>query len=105
MAKQIATLNKLVAVEPFPAKTLKQTVMKGGLIGVAQKVELLGLKVILQSEDRRFFPGDTVYVKGDLSSQDFTSNVQEIEGKTFVLIPDSYIQLLVESDDAVRYFK
>lgn len=87
------TYNKLVAVEPFPTKTIQRTVMKGGLIGVAQKVELTGLKVVLESDCCRFRPGMTVWVRGDLAAQDFANNIQNINGKQFILLSDSYIQV------------
>lgn len=88
------TMNKQVAVSPFPTKSIKPVVMKGGLVGVAQKVELTPLDVILQSEDGRFKPGMKVYVRGDIVVQEFANNVQNIGGKTFVLLPDSYVQLV-----------
>ena len=87
------THNKLIAVEPFPTKSIKQVAMKGGLIGVSQKVELQALKVILESDDGRFKPGMKVYVRGDLSAQDFTANIQTIEGQTFILLPDHFVQI------------
>lgn len=85
-------MNKLVAVEPFPNKSIKPVAMKGGLIGVAQKVELTPLKVILGSEDGRFTPGMTVWVRGDLSAHDFSANIQNIDGLSFILLSDSYVQ-------------
>ena len=87
------TTNKLIAVEPFPAKSIKPVVMKGGLIGIAQKVEYAALTVILPSEDGRFKPGMKVYVRGDLSAQDFSANIQNISGFTFILLPDSFVQM------------
>jgi hypothetical protein len=95
---EMFTTNKIIAVEPMPAKSIKQTVMKGGLIGVAQKVELIGLKVILPSEDGRFLPGMKVYVRGDLSVESFSANIQEIEGVTFILLPENYIQLVAKQE-------
>lgn len=88
------TMNKQLAVEPFPTKSIKPVTMKGGLIGVSQKVELTGLAVILDSEDGRFKAGMKVYVRGDLSAHDFTTNIQNIGGKTFILIPDTLVQLV-----------
>lgn len=88
-------MNRLVAVEPLPPKSIKQTTLKGGLMGIAQKVELIGLKVILNSDDGKFKAGQRVFVRGDLSAQDLGANIQEINGLTFVLIPDSYVQLVV----------
>lgn len=87
------TYNKLIAVDPFPSKSIKPAVMKGGLIGVSQKFELTPLKVILESDDGRFKPGMTVWVRGDLAAQDFTGNIHNIDGKTFILLSDSYVQV------------
>ncbi len=87
------TSNKFIAVEPFPQKSIKPIAMKGGLIGVAQKVELTPLKVILDTEDGRFKAGMTVWVKGDLSAQDFSANIQNIDGFTFILMPDNFVLL------------
>lgn len=70
--------------------------MKGGLVGVAQKIELTGLKVVLPSEDNKFQPGMTVYVRGDLTALEFTANIQNIGGKTFILLPDNYVQLVID---------
>jgi hypothetical protein len=97
MTSTIRTLNKLVGVEPFPQKAVKPVTLKGGLIGVAQKVELTPLKVMVPSEDGRFTPGMTVYVRGDLSAQDFSGNIQTIAGLTFILLPESYVQLVIDA--------
>ena len=88
------TMNKQVAVSPFPTKSIKPVVMKGGLVGVAQKVELTSLDVILPSEDGRFKPGMKVYVRGDIAVQDYTNNIQNIGGCTFFLLPDSAVMLV-----------
>lgn len=88
------TMNKQIAVEPFPTKSIKPVQLKGGLIGVAQKVELTPLAVILPSEDGRFKPGMKVYVRGDLAAQDFSMNIQNINGKTFILLSETYVMLV-----------
>jgi hypothetical protein len=89
----LITQNKLIAVSPFPAKSIKPVAMKGGLIGVAQKVELTALDVVLPSDDGKFLPGMKVFVRGDLSAHDFAANTQEIDGKTFILMPESHVLL------------
>lgn len=89
------TCNHLIATEPLPPKSIKQTTMKGGLIGVAQKIELMELKVIYQSEDGKYTPGMKVYVRGDLTLEHFGGVIHELNGVQFVLIPDKYIQLAI----------
>ena len=94
------TQNKQVAVTPFPTRSIEQTVLKGGLIGVAQKVRLTELTVVLPTEDGKFRPGMRVFVRGDLAVQEFSANIHEIEGKTFILLDDNKIQLVIDPENA-----
>lgn len=89
------TLNKLVAVSPFPTKSVT-TVKKGGLVIAESKVSLTKLEVMLESEDSKFRPGMVVYVNGNLSTNPEWSNLHKLEqyGLEFILIPESVIQLV-----------
>ena len=100
MKTKAYTQNKLVATTPFPTRSTEQTVLRGGLIGVKQKVTLTELTVVLASEDGRYQPGMKVFVRGDLAVQDSNGNIHEIDGKSFILINEAQIQLVVAPENA-----
>jgi hypothetical protein len=84
-----------VAVEPFPDMSVKTTAQGAGSVKVARietKVALVPLKVVWHSEDGRFFPTNTVYVKGSHFTQPWAKEVHEIDGEKFILIPDSVVE-------------
>lgn len=82
--------NKKIAVTPFET-TQTQVSVTGGLARVQQKAELTKLTIVFQGEG--YFPGDTVWVKGELCKHGFANEVYEIDGKKFVMIPAEFVLL------------
>jgi hypothetical protein len=79
-------LNGKVALEPF-ASTEIQTKNYGGFAVVAQKVQLIPLKVVFGNDEIQ--EGQTVYVHGDATKHPFANQIHELDGKKYILVPIS----------------
>jgi len=83
-----------VALEPFPAMSVEKN-QKSGFTTIRQKTELTALKVVYDSEDRRFRRGDIAYVMADQYSHPWAKAVYEVGAEKFVLAPNNVIQGLL----------
>jgi hypothetical protein len=97
------TVNKKVAVTPFPTTSTQVTVSRG-LVEMRQKKELAALTVVYDCWDTgsgfSFDTGDTVYVPGELCAHQLAKAVFELEpGKPFILVP---ADMVVGVERAVR---
>jgi hypothetical protein len=84
------TVNKKIAVTPFPSTQTKIEVGANGLPTIKQKRELTPLTVVYDSwdDDLDYIAGDIVYVPGDLCKHQGINQVYELEaGKPFILMP------------------
>lgn len=80
------TINKLVAVAPFET-TQNRIKVEKGLSYLTAKTELSQLKVVLRTDDNEFEPGDTIFVKGETRKHTYASEIFEVDGVSFILIP------------------
>jgi hypothetical protein len=90
--------TKNVAVEPFPDMSIKTTAQGAGTVKVVRienKVTLTRLYVVFPSEDGRFSPGDGVLVRSDLFVQPFAKERHELDGKSFILLPENYVEAII----------
>ncbi len=95
------TVNKKIAVTPFPTLDAKVSV-KGGVARLNQKSELSKLTVVY-SDDSVYMAGDTVYVRSDLYTHQFAKETYELEaGKPFIVIDSSLVLLHALSDHVHR---
>lgn len=92
------TVNNYIAVEPFPERNVKHVALKGGLIGVSQKVELIGLKAIFGDDKGTVSPGDVVFVRADLYANEAYNTVFNVADKSFILLPVS-VAVMVDKND------
>lgn len=81
------SLNDLVICKPkIDAGGIKQEVTNG-FAKVVQKVEIIGLEVVIDSQDG-LSKGDTVFVKEErLVTQQWAKNVLKLNGETVILVP------------------
>ena len=86
------TMNKVVACTPYTAQAVKK-VLKGGIAMIEQKVNLQELTVVLAS-DSGFTPGQKVFVRGDSAVQNWSKEVFTVEGKDFILVPETAIMVV-----------
>lgn len=94
--------NKKVPVEPFTVKGVEVKV-SSGFGTVSQKTDLTALKVVFPNEASgkpdlehlALYPGDTVYVRGEMSAHQWAKEVFELHGKKFILMPEEFV-LMVE---------
>lgn len=86
------TMNKVVACSAFPKQNIEK-VIKGGIAMIDKKVNLQELTVVLNS-DSGFFPGQKVFVRGDAVVQNWVKEVFTVEGKEFILVPESAIMVV-----------
>lgn len=94
----LRTTNKKVAVEPFGDMSVKTSAQGQGAVKVARienKVTLTRLKVLFSTEDDTIHPGDEVMVRSDLFLQGWAKERHEFEGKTFILLPEQYIEAII----------
>jgi hypothetical protein len=89
----MVTVNKRIAVTPFPTVDTKTTVVKGGMVVIKQRAELTRLVAVYGAEYfegsqvRVVQPGQGVYVNGDLCKHQLARDIFETEpGKPFILI-------------------
>lgn len=85
-----------VATEPFQDTSVKTSLNGEGSVRVARienKVSLVPLAVVFDSEDGRWKAGDVVYVKGNLFTQMWAKEFFKTpEDKTFILMPDGCVE-------------
>lgn len=87
------TINKKIAVEPFPTTETKSEVISGRVV-IKQRNELTALKVVFETdvdEEPCLDPGDVVYVRGDLCKHQLAKEIFEMDGKQFILIDASTV--------------
>lgn len=93
----LVTMNKKVAVEPFPDMAVKTTAQGQGAVKVARienKVGLTRLRVVFPSDDGRFRTGQLVWVRSDLYLQNWAKEKHQVEGVEFILMPESHVEVL-----------
>jgi hypothetical protein len=86
-----------IAVTPFPDMSVKTSSQGTGSVKVARidnKITVVPLTVLFPSEDSRFFTGDVVFVKGNNYTLPWAKDVYEVDGRSFILIPDSVVELV-----------
>lgn len=86
------TMNKVVACSAFPKQNVEK-VIKGGIAMVDKKVNLQELTVVLAS-DSGFTPGQKVFVRGDAVVQNWVKEVFTVDGKEFILVPETAIMVV-----------
>jgi hypothetical protein len=96
--KRFVTMNKKVAVSPFPDMSVKTSAQGQGAVKVGRienKVKLVELSVVFPSEDGRFMSGYKVLVRGDLYLQSWAKEIQEFDGCQYILVPESFVEALI----------
>lgn len=90
----LMTQNNLVACTPMKQQAISQ-VVKGGFALVDKKVQLEELKVVMSfsSKDAHYHEGDSVWVRADQSVQPYAKEVFTVDGKEFILVPQTAILL------------
>lgn len=86
------TMNKVVACTAFPKQHIEKTI-KGGIAMIDKKVNLQELTVVFAS-DSGFTPGQKVFVRGDAVSQQWSKEVFTVDGKEFILVPESVVMVV-----------
>lgn len=91
---ELTTQNNLVACTPLKQQAIGQ-VVKGGFALVDKKVQLEELKVVVafHSKDANYHAGDSVWVRADQSVQPYAKEVFTVDGKEFILVPQTAILL------------
>lgn len=81
------SLNDLIICKPnLSAGGIKQEV-SNGFAKVVQKVEIVGLEVVVNSKEG-ISKGDTVFVKEErLVTQQWAKNVLKLNGESVILVP------------------
>lgn len=105
----LVAANRSIATEPFPTNFI-EVKSKSGFATAKQKGQLVALKVVYGNfvpyqaygashlADRvPIQPGCTVYVRGEQYTQVWAKEVFELDGKQFILVPESTI-VLVDSN-------
>lgn len=90
---QPRTTNKLVATTPFP-KYVPTKVVKGGMALLERKIGLAELKVVLPTDDAKFMPGTSVFVRSDQDVHPWAKQIFTLDGVEFILVPESAIQVV-----------
>lgn len=95
---RFVTMNKKVAVSPFPDMSVKTSAQGQGAVKVGRienKVKLVTLSVLFPSEDGRFAPGSKILVRGDLYLQSWAKEIQEFDGHQYILVPENFVEALI----------
>lgn len=101
------SVNKKVAVEPFPNDARAPEVKNG--LALTSRHRVVALKVIFSSMTNKdggaYYPaGSTVWLKASESEASWAKEIFEIEGKSVILVPEEKI-LMVKYDnlEVTRY--
>ena len=84
-------LNNELALTPFESTDVKAKNF-GGFAVMAQRVQLSPLKVVYGNGEIK--EGQTVYVMGDACKHPFASQIFEVNGKQFILVPLSFVKMV-----------
>lgn len=90
-AKITSSFGPRIAVEPFK-NTSAEKKQIGAIVTFAQKVELAPLRVVFGNE--KVGTGALVHVPANLYTQKWAQQVFELEGRKFILLPESEIVLV-----------
>jgi len=93
------TCNGQVACEPFKVRHVEAEVSRG-FASAAQKRSLTGLVVVFPDFEGRYSPGGTIYVQSDQFATNWAGKDYELEGKRFIIVPLSSVQLYQPPSDA-----
>ena len=96
--------NKQIACEPFDSQAIHAEV-KSGFAVIAEKHKLKGLKVLVGNADssvyyqvnadnRAINAGDTIYLYAEAYKLGWAKKVYEIDGMSFILVPEDTIVLV-----------
>lgn len=91
------TTSAFVATEPFPDMSVKlQSHGQGAVkaVRIENKTQGVWLKVLYGSENGRFAAGMKVFVHGRQYTQKWATDIQEFEGKKFILIPEKEVMVI-----------
>lgn len=80
--------NKLLACSPFPKQNVEKKVNRG-LVMAEHKISIQELELLFTSES--YAKGQKVYVRGDRVMQPWAKEVFTMDGKEFILVPESEI--------------
>lgn len=80
------TINKRVALEPFPEIGVRVTV-KAGVSQIQQKGSLVKLRVVYDTADNFLRAGDYAYLRGDFSKDTRFQPLTAADGTKFMLVP------------------
>lgn len=83
--------NDLIGLEPFKTNALEKTGIQAAFAVAKQSVELTPLKVVFGT--REYERGATVYVRGNLCTEEAAKHVYEIDGQRVIFIKTSEIKL------------
>jgi hypothetical protein len=89
---RVEAFGAVVACEPFKQKSVSK-VVKGGMMAPQQKFALAELQVVFPNQ--KVGPG-SIFVRADAYALPWGKTEYEVEGKTFILVPESEILLVKE---------
>jgi hypothetical protein len=88
--KVTKTYNKFIATKPIEKQSAKVAKVVAGMSIIDDKLSLLPLEVVFNSGE--FKAGDVIYVDGNSTgNQQWSKNVFELDGKSFILVPDTFV--------------
>lgn len=99
-------MNKLftkkgsIAIEQPVFKKIEAQI-KGGIATIAQRVELIEVKVLMNyaSQDLLLKEGDSVILRGDAGLTPWAKMVLTLSDKSFVLVPEEQIIGYIKKED------
>jgi hypothetical protein len=92
----MSSTNGLIACTPFTTRHVEKTKV-GGMVLISNSIELQDLTVVFPATDedcKHYQPGAKVWLRGDLYTQKWAKDIYTIGGKTFILVPKNFIQLV-----------
>ena len=99
----ISSINRFVAVQPFPVAHITHSV-KSGIAMIDQKYQLTKLELVydavvkLGDLDLVLRPGDAIFVTSDQYVQPWAKKVYElVEGKPFILVSQETVVLVEQA--------
>lgn len=94
------TKKGVIAIEQPIFKKIEAEI-KGGIATIAQRVNLIEAKVVLNytSQDVSLAQGDSVILRGDAGLNPWAKSVLVLGDKSFVLVPEEQIVGYVKRDN------
>ena len=97
VSSEVRSFGAFVAAEPFPDMSVKLQSHGEGTVKatrIENRTTGVWLKVVFAHNELKFLVGEKIMVGGKQFTQNWAKEVQVIDGKSFILVPETQILMV-----------